>query len=466
MATLQVTNLQNTAATVTNVSLLADGTTTLVLNSTGTARTGGIRYNAGSLEVYTSGGVWAPIGGGGGGVSSVTASAPLVSSGGATPNVTATLATAAQAAAGTSNVVLSTPEFSVPKDASGMTGAAILPSGTDLQRAAIASPVVGMTRFNTDSGYEEVYTGATKGWRSLDFLYVPDPLPADLTISANTTLSGVINCNNFTVNAGVTLTVGSQSLIIYCAGTATINGTVNANGAGPVGGPPTFNSVSSGSLTVNGAYGVGPGQSRRTYNPSDFLPGSGGNSAGLELGGGFGAGSGGTNGGGTGGGGFVVRAAGNITVSATGVITANGTSGGSTVGGSSGFYVIPGSGGGSGGAVILHSDKNITMAGSISVQGGSGGAGTTTYSSNPAVGGGGGGGGGFIILQAGGTLSNTGTTSLTGGGGGTTNNIATGFGLSGSPGASYGGAGGGGGGSGVNATAGAAGQYLTSGSPF
>jgi hypothetical protein len=60
MATLQVTNLQNTAATVTNVSLLADGTTSLVLNATGTARTGGIRYNAGTLEVYTGAG-WASI---------------------------------------------------------------------------------------------------------------------------------------------------------------------------------------------------------------------------------------------------------------------------------------------------------------------------------------------------------------------------------------------------------------------
>jgi hypothetical protein len=64
MATLQVTNLQNTAATVTNVSLLADGSTTIVLSSTGTSRTGGLRYNAGNLEVYTSGGVWAnPISG-------------------------------------------------------------------------------------------------------------------------------------------------------------------------------------------------------------------------------------------------------------------------------------------------------------------------------------------------------------------------------------------------------------------
>ena len=90
MATLQVTNLQNTAATVTNVSLLADGTTTLVLNATGTNRTGGLRYNAGTLEVYTSGGVWASAGGGGGTVTGVTASAPLSSSGGTAPVISLT----------------------------------------------------------------------------------------------------------------------------------------------------------------------------------------------------------------------------------------------------------------------------------------------------------------------------------------------------------------------------------------
>ena len=227
MATLNVTNLQNTAATVTNVSLLADGTTTLVLNSTGTSRLGGLRYNAGNLEVYTAGAVWAPIGGGGGSVSAVTASLPRVSTGGATPNLTigiglgtaingsniavsipvaatppavgtsavqatngslywdnnlgalflryfdgttaqwvqaaasgnVTAATAAQAAAGTLTTTYLSPATGVPKDAAGMTGAALLPSGTNAQRAAIASPVAGMTRFNTTNTSLEFYDG-------------------------------------------------------------------------------------------------------------------------------------------------------------------------------------------------------------------------------------------------------------------------------------------------------------------
>ena len=219
MATLQVTNLQNTAATVTNVSLLADGSTTIVLNSTGTARTGGLRYNAGNLEVYTSGGVWVAAGGGSGTVTGVTASLPLVSTGGTAPvlsinaatnatagsmsaadkakldgaativsAVTGTLpitvatgtstpviainaataaaagsieiATLAEAAAGTDATRASTPETAVPKDASGMAGAALIPGGNN---AARPSPVTGMFRYNNQSGTPvslEYYDGA------------------------------------------------------------------------------------------------------------------------------------------------------------------------------------------------------------------------------------------------------------------------------------------------------------------
>ena len=63
----------------------------------------------------------------------VLGSAPIVSSGGTNPIISATLATAPQAAAGTSAVTLMTPQFAVPKDASGMTGAALLPGGTQVQ---------------------------------------------------------------------------------------------------------------------------------------------------------------------------------------------------------------------------------------------------------------------------------------------------------------------------------------------
>jgi len=226
MATLKVTNLQNTAATVTNVSLLADGTTTLVLNATGTNRTGGLRYNAGNLEVYTSGGVWASVGGDGGGtVTGVTGTLPIVSTGGTAPilsinaatNATAgsmsaadkakldgaativsavtgtapisvatgtstpvvsisaattgaqgsiQLATAAEAATGTDASKAITPATGVPKDAATMTGAALIPGGNDAARPG--TPVTGMFRYNSQSGTPvslEYYNGAA--WSSV-----------------------------------------------------------------------------------------------------------------------------------------------------------------------------------------------------------------------------------------------------------------------------------------------------------
>lgn len=58
-------------------------------------------------------------------------------------------ATLAEAAAGTLNTVYSSPETAVPKDAAGMTGAALLPAGTTAQRPA--APVSGMARVNTDT---------------------------------------------------------------------------------------------------------------------------------------------------------------------------------------------------------------------------------------------------------------------------------------------------------------------------
>jgi hypothetical protein len=71
MATLNVTNLQNVASGNVNISMLSDGTTSLVLSSTGTSRTGGIRYNASAVEVYDGAG-WVGVGGSSGGFSTGT----------------------------------------------------------------------------------------------------------------------------------------------------------------------------------------------------------------------------------------------------------------------------------------------------------------------------------------------------------------------------------------------------------
>jgi hypothetical protein len=104
-------------------------------------------------------------------VSSVTGTAPIVvATGTTTPAISINAATtslpgsvqladAAASQAGTSATLVSTPAFTVSKDAANMTGAAILPSGTTLQRAAIASPVAGMARFNTTNTSLEFYDG-------------------------------------------------------------------------------------------------------------------------------------------------------------------------------------------------------------------------------------------------------------------------------------------------------------------
>jgi hypothetical protein len=408
MATLQVTNLKNIAAGAnTNVSLLADGSTTLVLNATGTARTGGIRYNAGALEVY-NGTVWAPIGG-------------------------LAAATLAQAAAGTLNTVANTPQTSVPKDAAGMTGAAIIPSGTDAQRAAITTPVVGMQRFNTDTGYEEVYTGTTKGWQRLSFVS-PFPFPlADLNITANGDLpSGVYN--NITIAAGVTVTAkGLVRLTAY--GSVTINGTIDGNSNGYTGFTLVTTSIS-GALISQLGLGMGAGRGQGlpgfSYSWRQLLSSSGstGNIGSLDT-----TGSARSNGG-SAGASLIVTAQGPVVIGSTATITMNGQSGGANSLGNSGSG---GGGGGAGGLILLESKTSLNLAaGSVlSCNGGSGGNGVRAGTITNA-GGGGGGGGGYIVLNSLST-SDSATKTVSPGAGGAL--VSTG-GNQGGGGAGFGGAGG------------------------
>lgn len=400
-------------------------------------------------------GAWTASGsGGGGGVSTVTAAAPLASSGGSTPNITATLATTAQAAAGTSNVVLMTPQLTVPKDATGMTGAAILPSGTDAQRAAIASPTGGMLRFNTTSGFFEGYQSTGSSWKELDYVYRPSPAPTPLNIAANTTLSdGYYVCSDLTIAAGVTVTVGSQNLVIECFGNATILGNIVADGVGPSG-ASVFNTPNSYSSKSGLGQGGAPGeQPANSYTAAASLTGSGGGigNSGLSSAGGISSGSGGS-----GGGGIAIKALGTIVCSGTlSARGSNATAPAPLFGATS--YWVSGNGGGSGGIIILQAEKTINFSGTIDVRGGNGSnAIRATVTDGPC--GGGGGGGGLIILQASGGLTNTGTTTLTGGTAGTPIGINN---LGGGGGGSCGGKGGAG--SSIN---GSVGRLLTSGSPL
>jgi hypothetical protein len=169
MATLEVTNIKNVTSSVTNLSLNSDGSSTIAVVSGTSAPTGArlgmLWYNGTVLQIY-NGSTWTPSGGSPvTAVTAVTATAPLLSSGGTTPNISATVATQSQAAAGTSSSVLSTPQFSVPKDASGMLGAALLPGGGVGSRPS--APVTGMIRYNnaTLPAVLEYYSGS--GWTSI-----------------------------------------------------------------------------------------------------------------------------------------------------------------------------------------------------------------------------------------------------------------------------------------------------------
>ena len=436
-------------------------------------------YNT-TLGLWTGG---AGGGGGGGGtVTGVTGTLPItVATGTTTPligiNAATTaatgsiqLATAAENAAGTDATKAVTPAFSVPKDASGMTGAGILPSGTTAQQPGTL--VTGMIRYNTDLKYEEIYTGATLGWRSLAWVPIPQTLPANLTISASGTYSGFYYVNDLTINVGVTVTSGSQDLTFICTGNVVINGAINATGDGPKGGDGAFaNSNSPYNQTGAGPFGgVGVGPSAgNIYTPLASVLGSGGTGGFAAVNGFQASYSQITSGaGGAAGGTVLLRSYKNITVSATGSITANGANGTGAGGpGGNGDYLTSGPGGGSGGCIVLNSDGNLTMAGSLTANGGNGGspACSGNYNAWGNTRGGAGGGGGYIILQTPETLTVTGTTSVAGGLPDlTSQGTGTNY-FAGAQGGSFGGKGGVGNGN-ADSTAGGTGVVTYVGSPF
>ena len=341
-----------------------------------------------------------------------------------------TAASLAQAAAGTLNTVASTPQTAVPKDASGMTGAALIPTGTTLQRP---TPVGGMLRMNTTNSSDsfEGYDATSAKWREIAYVPIPDALPPDLTISANTSMGGTYTVNNLTINSGVTVTVTSgQALVFYCVGNANIAGTINGAGAGSACGPQ---SSISGPAQIQSSNGFGFGINTVTYAPIVSIVGTGGTSSGAITG----AGGQAANGqGGYGGAAVGIRALGNITVSGT--INASGVNGVTATGTGYSPFTAPwtasGSSGGSGGYIILHTDKNLTFTGTLISVGGNGADGQTVGFTG-ATGGAGAGGGG-VILQYLGALVNTGTITLSGGAAGATAGVINSLGSPPAPGSS------------------------------
>ena len=126
MSTLSVSQVQNTASPVSNIVLNANGSSTLALyRTTGVAPTpvqiGTLWYDvSGAGLVIWDGSAWVGVGGGSGTVTGVTASLPLVSSGGATPNLTLNLGLGT--AVNGSNIAVSIPVASTAPAAG--TGAA------------------------------------------------------------------------------------------------------------------------------------------------------------------------------------------------------------------------------------------------------------------------------------------------------------------------------------------------------
>jgi len=355
-----------------------------------------------------------------------------------------------QAQAGTLTSVAATPETAVPKDASGMTGAAIIPSGTDAQRAAISPLVAGMLRFNTDYTPDslEVYDLSSTTWRRIAYT-APSPVYPDLVVSANGTLNGG-TYRNVTINPGVTATV-TGLCYIKATGTVTINGNITGDGGGSRG---TYIDAGNGGSQNNSGQGVGFG-TLGVAACMDFglgnvilpyswrqLQGSSGAPGGINAGGGTFA----RSIGGSSGAALVIVASGNIVVSGASTLSVNGTNGGVT---NSGANVGAG-GGGSGGIIVLETASTLTLAAgsTLSVSGGNGANG------EGGGGGGGAGGGGYVVLNSP-TLANSATINLSVGVAG-----AGGGGSPGGGGGAFGGEGGLGGQCGTNPAGGTNGQLI------
>lgn len=223
---------------------------------------------------------------------------------------------------------------------------------------------------------------------------------------------GVYYLRDFFVPTGTTCHVldGTQ---IYLSGNITILGTLNIYPNPSSHAPQTaYNLTSFGS--VGGRVGTGLGSSGGTYSWAVNPGGSGGSGGLLQTA--TAAGSWGYHGaGGLGGGSITIECAGQITLGATGTIQAFGYAGqnggnaeDSSPGGTRtniGNIAIAGSGGGSGGLILLKSLTGILVnaGGTLNVSGGIGGRGYSIAQTNGVrcLGlGGAGGGGGYVVLQS------------------------------------------------------------------
>ncbi|MFO0839431.1 MAG: hypothetical protein U1D55_13010 [Phycisphaerae bacterium] len=284
-----------------------------------------------------------------------------------------------------------------PRGESGLPGPAGSPGERGLQGPAGAPGANGTNGTDGKDGAD-----GTDGANGIDgadgqLRIYGDGSAGALTVSSNAVLLGSIATDgnlqftDFTVNAGVTLSVPSGA-VIRCTGTFTNNGVIDVFAAargGRVGcngncdsadavpivqpadsgvslspaGMGEFGDASVQRIGGNGGRGLGQSSALLLLNPG-------------PKGGGGGMGS---SAGGSGGGTLVVLAEQAIVNASTGIFRANGEAPG-----------ITGTAGGGGGIVVLASPGSITQSGRIDAKGGAGSA------AGSAIGPGGGGGGGIV----------------------------------------------------------------------
>ncbi len=233
-----------------------------------------------------------------------------------------------------------------------------------------------------------------------------------VTISANQALQGIHFYTNFTLDAGKTLTLDNDShrLVIVATGTITINGTIDAIGAGGYGGAAGTVAANPGNGGAGftqpgggggaGEIGGGPVAAPGGEGGSAFfgavrgglggVPEGGAGAQGTALtgelvpighpyvmlgGGGGGGGSYGTAGGAVGGrgGGSIILVAPKIILGAASVLSTSGGNGTNGVGGDGG-----GGGGGSAGNVYVFCNEYTDNGATFTMTAGSGGAATAT----------------------------------------------------------------------------------------
>lgn len=354
-------------------------------------------------------------------------------------------ATLAQAAAGTSNAVANTPETSVPKNASGMTGSALIPAGSTAQQPAAAS-YAGAFRYNTDTNLPEFSDGTN--WISVAALSTATSVGLGLAVSG--TSNNILKLSVPSANIGPTQGTGlAQSIpgslyyddeygamfMEYNDGTTTQWVQIVGAGAGttklifpPTPGPgATYTGGNGITYTYNSTKGVwyvagggGGGGNVQVFSASGtWTKPSSGTTVTAWL---WGGGGGGSGGGGGGGGAFVERiipmsslgATVTVTIGAGGAAGATAGNGGNTSFGT--FSAFGGAGslasgyGGGGGGSLSAASGTTAGTGTSDLDTGGTGASPLPAPAN-ATGGIWGGGGG-----AGGGL--TAGSSTYGGGGG------------------------------------------------